>query len=114
MKSSDAKKQLTVADSQGRSPLLCAVALGHRGAVERILESELAQRLDLLSQVVPPRGLAPVHVACAAGQLEMLQLLLLRKAEVEQLDAQGSTGAVVKMGGIGRLGKKNLVADIGA
>eukprot|EP00438_Fugacium_kawagutii_P034509 Skav213799 [mRNA] locus=scaffold1987:266417:268235:- [translate_table: standard] len=69
LKSPDAKKQLMAVDAEGRSPLLRAVALGHGGAG-----------------------------ACAAGQREMLELLLRRKAAVEQLDAQGSTGAVAEGG----------------
>lgn len=83
------KKELLTPDAAGRSALLLAVQLGHQAVVERLLDHPLCT--DDLHKVVPSCGLAPLHQAAQAGRMEILQMLLRRKAKVDQVDASGST-----------------------
>lgn len=83
------KKELLTLDSAGRSPLLLAIQLGHQAVVERLLDHPLCT--EDLQKVVASCGLAPLHQAAQAGRMEILQMLLRRKAQVDQVDASGST-----------------------
>eukprot|EP00435_Cladocopium_sp_Y103_P009427 s1091_g2.t1 len=83
------KKDLQNVDSAGRSPLLLAIQLNHQAVVERLLDHPLCT--DDLHKVVASCGLAPLHQAAQAGRMEILQTLLRRKAQVDQVDASGST-----------------------
>jgi len=81
------KKELIALDSEGRTPFLLAVHLGHLSVVQRLISLGSTQ----LMEVAGTYGRAPVHEAAAMGNIEMLLGLLELNASVEQVDAQGST-----------------------
>jgi hypothetical protein len=67
------------------TPLLAAVAHKQRLAAERLLDGGAdPNRID-------PRYGTPVHAATAAGEVELLQLLLDRGGDVNAGSAQGQT-----------------------
>ena len=55
--------------------------------VERLLDQPSVQ----LHEIYKPRGFSGLHEAALCGQLQVLQLLLMRQADLQQVDANGSS-----------------------
>lgn len=67
--------------------LVAAAAAGNRKLVEWLLD----QKLFAIDHVARTSELRPVHAAAAAGDVEMLKLLLARGAKLDVTDAVGRT-----------------------
>lgn len=75
-----------IRDVQGFTPLMRAVAENRDGAVQRLLSSNRVK-----VNATDERGIGALHLAAAAGRLQITQLLLARGADADQRDGDGNT-----------------------
>lgn len=79
-------------------PIFAAIVNGHRGAVEVLLESEDSPAKDDIIDKVPYqredvslKGQGPLSWSVEKGQMEIVQLLLERGAEIDEKSISGKT-----------------------
>lgn len=103
---------VNVCDSQGKTPLYYAVAMGHVATVMTLLEAGADPDFD------PPNALLakPLHVACQYGYLEIVRLLVAAGANVDAPDEYERTPMMLLSGRTGAVsdekGRYNSQVDI--
>lgn len=102
-------KGVNTVDSDGRSPLLWAVSMGHKDIVEYILQNHKPADIDQTDE----SGWTVVHIASSTGNVDMLNLILPLGPDVNEKANAGQTPLHLAVGKT-RIDAVRILLDNGA